>query len=365
MKIRYILSLLALSLFFTSCEEPMAEINDEIDSLKVNYVTSNLQLTLTDANLVTDMKVGQAYFSDEKPAINYVPAFLTKFYPAMGKASRAILTYKYKAPTVDMVTPYVLKAADYTFMGQSNPNFSDKAAALYLITGFLNARMYSDVPKQLTVKYVFYSTGNSRYFRVNADKTVEEVTSTTDANPHPLTADDYDLVGRGQYDNFNDLADALALMDDLATARTDALPKVYKAVVFKNYYDNYYVFTYNGATWAQTPTTINVTTEYLHNGTTWIIAPQLAFETTTDAHTFEYTLTNADYALVGNGKYNNFDVYSGGQDESIEARIVKITTILKANFIDLAENDVFLVHYKGYDKTATVVYDIKLKAVLK
>jgi hypothetical protein len=37
---------------------------------------------------------------------------------------------------------------------------------------------------------------------------------------------------------------------------------------------------------------------------------------------------------------------------------------LKANFLDLAENDVFLVHYNAYNGAA-VVLDIKLKAIPK
>jgi hypothetical protein len=53
--------------------------------------------------------------------------------------------------------------------------------------------------------------------------------------------------------------------------------------------------------------------------------------------------------LVGNGNYNNFDVRAGKDEETIEARLVKLNTILKANFPSSAQGQKFSVTYAVYD----------------
>lgn len=62
-----------------------------------------------------------------------------------------------------------------------------------------------------------------------------------------------------------------------------------------------------------------------------------------------YTLTNEDYASVGNGTFNNFDTRPGRDDETIEARVEKISTILEANFPNAAVGQRYEVTYAFFN----------------
>lgn len=64
-----------------------------------------------------------------------------------------------------------------------------------------------------------------------------------------------------------------------------------------------------------------------------------------------YTLTDADYALVGNGTYNNFDIREGADEETVEARRAKIQTILLNNFPDTAVGQQYSVTYAAYNNS--------------
>jgi hypothetical protein len=48
---------------------------------------------------------------------------------------------------------------------------------------------------------------------------------------------------------------------------------------------------------------------------------------------------------VGNGNFNNFDVRAGRDEETVEARLVKINTILLNNFPQYGEGQKFSVSY--------------------
>ena len=66
----------------------------------------------------------------------------------------------------------------------------------------------------------------------------------------------------------------------------------------------------------------------------------------------DYTLSGADYALVGNGNFNNFDIRSGRSEETIESRRVKIEEILLNNFPDTPAGQQYLVTYTVFDGSA-------------
>jgi len=65
-------------------------------------------------------------------------------------------------------------------------------------------------------------------------------------------------------------------------------------------------------------------------------------------------LTSADYELVGNGNYGNFDVRAGKAEESEEVRLDKINTILLNNFPDSAEGQKYSVDYNVYSGAAEI-----------
>ncbi len=377
---RYILSLLAFALFFTSCEGPMDAINDEIDSLKVNYAVSNLEFTLTDANIKTDMAVGTTYFSEAKPAANYVPAFLKKQYPALGKGSRALVTYNFLPSAffetiIGTTTDYTLVTEDYDAMGTAsgtpgkNDNFTSVITPEVFMPAFLLTK-FADATagKAYRIFYNYRTSGaNFTYSKFAYFNGTEWLISAT---IYELIAADYDSMGDpGNYDNFSSTDKPENYLPNFMKVKFPLALDATKMLVLYKYYSSTTVtkgseMKLTSGVWGFVTSLTKKTQSFVHKGTAWEAAPDLKFIETTDAHTREYTLTNADFAMVGNGYYNNFDVRAGKAEESVQVRIDKISTILKANFLDLAENDVFLVHYNAYNGAA-VVLDIKLKAIPK
>lgn len=68
-----------------------------------------------------------------------------------------------------------------------------------------------------------------------------------------------------------------------------------------------------------------------------------------------YTLTNADYELVGNGKYDNFDIRSNGAESDPYVILQKIDQILFSHFTSSEGNTVkvFFDTYDGESKQST------------
>ena len=77
--------------------------------------------------------------------------------------------------------------------------------------------------------------------------------------------------------------------------------KLYKDGSVKSYIAN---FIYDGASWSKYNNVIDETIKFGHDGTSWV-----------PDNTIKYTLTAADYALVGNDRYGNFDVRAGKDEE--------------------------------------------------
>ena len=75
-----------------------------------------------------------------------------------------------------------------------------------------------------------------------------------------------------------------------------------------------------------------------HDGATWV-----------PDNTVKYTLTSADYTLVGNGYHGNFDVRAGKDEELESVRLSKINTILLNNNPADADGQKYLVTYNIYN----------------
>ncbi len=114
--------------------------------------------------------------------------------------------------------------------------------------------------------------------------------------------------------------------------------------------------------WTIIGSTVSKTGTVIANNESWSFIPAIDFIETSEPHTHEYTLTDEDYELVDNGQYYNFDVRPGANEEPVEVRIEKISTILKTRISDLEIDDIFLVHYDVYTGSAEE-WDITLKAV--
>ncbi|MCK5907261.1 MAG: T9SS type A sorting domain-containing protein [Flavobacteriales bacterium] len=72
-----------------------------------------------------------------------------------------------------------------------------------------------------------------------------------------------------------------------------------------------------------------------------------------------YTLTPADYELVGNGHYHTFDIRQIGKEADPYVILQKLDHILLTNFIVLEEYSV-IVNFKAYDGTNTETIGWKL-----
>ena len=115
--------------------------------------------------------------------------------------------------------------------------------------------------------------------------------------------------------------------------------------VTKSYTANY---VFDGTSWSKYNNVANETIKFGHDGTTWV-----------PDNTIKYTLTGADYTLVGNGRYSNFDVRAGKAEESETVRLDKINTILLNNFPNAAEGQKYVVAYNIYNG-ANGIWEMKV-----
>ncbi|ARV07191.1 hypothetical protein BTO04_11060 [Polaribacter sp. SA4-10] len=291
-----------LSLLFTSCN-PMEDIYDKLDA-KESVITGEATITLTDADYdALDLSFGN--FSSIDDAKEMIPGFLSNKYPVWGKESLAAVTFKLYSPI--KFESYTVIDADYTALGLTSLNNSGD------FSDFFAAKFPSEVKG--TVVDLTYKT----------EPTIIDYT---------LTDDDYDLVGNGRFDNF-----------DIRTGRAEEDIEVRRAkiqtILLNNFPDAPDATKYNVAYAAYDGS--NVTLEMLVKQQQ--NAPDASLTT-------NYTLTEADFALVGNGTYNNFDIRVGGPEEAVETRRDKIETILLNNFPSVASGDLYNVTYAIYDGAA-------------
>ena len=199
---------------------------------------------------------------------------------------------------------------------------------------------------------IFNTTSYELYTYALEDATTRFTLTNEWAAPVTFTADEYTLMGQ-RFPNFSDQDEAKYKIGIyLKTLYQFAAPEDFVAVEY-NYFSGgvsqrnvNYVF--DGSVWNAIPSVIDNVLKFGHNGTTWV-----------PDNTIKYTLTNADFNSVGNGRYNNFDVRAGKDEETVEARRVKINTILLANFPSLVEGQKFTVSYAVFSG-ANEVYIMNL-----
>jgi hypothetical protein len=324
-----------LSLLFTACN-PMEDIYTEIDSQE-SIISGEATITLSDADY-DDLDLGFGNFSTLDDAKSMLPDFLAGKYPAWGKESLAAVTFKLYSPksTESSLVVYTVSSADYAAGGFTFGNFSNPSD----ITGFLETK-YPNAANRLLVSltYKYYSgsvsTLNNGFLRVNG--AWEMASGISDA--------EYTAMGEG-FSNFSNTNEALTkipvfLADKFkydGKKEGDIVAIMYKLYVsgsVRSYIGN---FIYNGASWSVYNNVINETIKFGHDGTKWV-----------PDNTIKYTLTIADYTLVGNGRYNNFDVRVGKVEEPESVRVDKVNTILLNNFPSDAEGQKYIVSYNIYN----------------
>jgi len=344
-----------LSLLFTSCN-PLEDIYEEIDAVET-VISGEATITLTETDYTDDVEdggLGLSFpnFSSETDAKTMLPGFLSNKFPAWGKESLAEVTFKLYSPKRDekSLAVYEVSSDDYAAGGHSFGNFSSSGD----ITEFLNTKFPSAANRLLvSLTYKYWDGAQVLDLEngfINNAGTWEMSIGITDA--------EYSAMGEGRAQfSFED--EALAKIPVFLKDRLKYEGKVagdIQGVMYKLYVDDVQdidddgrtddravysfvaFFIYDGAEWSKYDNVIDQTIKFGHDGTSWV-----------PDNTIKYTLTSADYALVGNDRYGNFDVRAGKDEEPESVRLDKINTILLNNFPSDAEGQKYIVSYNIYN----------------
>ena len=343
------LLLTVFSMVFTSCD-PLEDIHEEVDA-QTTTIVGDVVFTMSDEDYkFLDLSFGN--FSSEEDAKSMIPNLLDNKYPVWGNKSSAIVTYKLynKKNDEKSLVVYEVTNADNTAIGNNYGNFSN----LNALKDLLNYKFPAPADRLLvSLTYEQYDSG--------VTSTVENgfIFSNGDWEMHSgITEAEYNSMGEGraqfssedealvkiplflknklQYEapNAGDIEGTMykLYVDDVDDVDGDGSTKdrtVYSYVAF---------FIFDGMTWSKYNNVINETVKFGHDGTTWV-----------PDNTIKYTLTAADYTLVDNGFYQNFDVRAGKAEADESVRLGKINTILLNNFPNDAEGQKYSVSYNVYN----------------
>jgi len=276
--------------------------------------------------------------------------------------TRQMLVQLSATNTYDLINGYTLTNADYDSVGNGQYNNFDirpgrdeeteesrrvKIETILLanfpatVTGdqyFVTYAIYDGAVGTRNMLLEFNGTGYDLIGATLISKTSKFAYTGNWAMPLTFTPEEYTLMGQ-RFPNFSDTSEAERLIGIyLRTLYPFAAADDYVAVEYDFFSGSVSQrnvnFVFDGSLWNAIPTVIDSVLQFAHDGTTWV-----------PDNTIKYTLTNADYALVGNGTFNNFDVRSGRDEETVESRRVKINTILLNNFPQYGEGQKFSVSY--------------------
>jgi hypothetical protein len=302
----------SLVFIFTSCN-PLEDLDAELaESTKLNGIVGDVTRTLSDEDYeILDLSYGS--FNSVDGAKEMLPSFLSEQYPALGvtfkddgsinQASSALINYKLYSPI--KFEEYTVVEADY--------------AALEL-TSLNNSGQYNDFFDQ---KFPSEVRGTVVDLTFKTEPTIES---------YKLINDDYDLVGSGRFNNF-----------DIRSGRDDESIEARRAKV--------QIILLNNFPEAAFGVKYNVTYKAYDGSSTeeYNLEVKLEENPTDPSKTTAHTLLDADYALIGNGTYNNFDIRDGKPEADVEVRREKIETILLNNYPDAVSGDFFIITYDTFD----------------
>lgn len=419
-KILYIASFLLVTL--TACN-PMEDTYNEIDEANKEekadekyfaqrtVLDANYTLTDEDYALSTNEDVKKyKNFSGSLPAKDYLAQILNDKMVYGEAGSDYVITYKYYRGSlsylntyvayleaIDALETYELTTEDYDSMGTGSGepgkynNFSDSTPPADYLPDFLRNKFpNAEANDVVVVTYKYYSgsvsdvTVNWQFdgttWAENATAGPEAPQLPEDVTVYELTAEDYDSMGTesGEPGKYNNFSSSVKPEDYLPTFLRVKYPYAKEESKYLLVYKFYkggdegtvieakeYTLTEGVWTVYSSTVTQEATMSYKTAKKTWEFVPPITFVKTDEAKTAEYTLTEADYELVGNGRYHNFDTREGKTEEDEAVIIEKISKILKAQTtVAIEEGGVYAVTYAYYDGTAGEA-TINLKAVLE
>jgi len=338
---KILLVLTVFTMVFTSCNEIDDVVAEFDERIEANDIVGDIEYTLVDADYTTELDLAFPNFSSNEDARTLLPDFLANKYPALGvsynidgsisQASSALITYKLFSPI--KFESYTVTDEDYAALELTSLNDNDDFNA------FFDLRFPSEV--QGTVIDLTYKT----------EPTLESYT---------LTDEDYDLVGNGRFDNFDIRAGRAE--EDLEVRRSKI-----QTILLNNFPD------------AEFGTKFNVTYEVFDGSSSNLeMLVHLEENPTDPAKTTTYTLDNDDYALIGNGTFNNFDIRDTSPEADVEVRREKIETILLNNYPDAVAGEFYVITYDTFaggdsrpvltmilqfDGTNYNIFDVKIYAI--
>ena len=340
-KLIYCLAILGAT--FTSCN-PNEDIYSSLDAVE-KVIAGDVIYTLTDED-----------YDDEAKTL--IPGLLSGKYPVWGKGSSALVSFKIYSPKREerSIIRYTVTTEDY----DSNPeterfnNFDD----VDQIYALLNVKYPSPSDRTLvSLTYKFYdgstNTLNNGFLYINDGW--EFILG--------FTNDEYSAMGEG-FSNFSNEDEAIAKIPVFLKDKFKYETKVagdIEATMYKLYttdvddldgdgrvddnttYSFVKYFIYDGSNWSEYNDVLTTSIQFGHDGATWV-----------PDNTIKYTLTDADFELVGNGRYSNFDVRDGKDEATVASRVAKINTILLNNFPGDAEGQKYVVSYNVYNGTDAI-----------
>jgi len=375
----------------TESPETYIMLDEDYEALK--NILLKMAVNEEDSSIANDLGDNKS-FDESTPVKEYLGYLLDEKYFSYTPGTEMIVKYNFyrgKNEYVDEFEDenyivYELDDADYIDIGTEAlamaENEDDSTAAQSIIDNkyFKSGSQNDFLPSFIADKY----TGAEEYDYLKIDYKYNSGGTTWDRNyiyynvsseweklsdAYDLAPEDYDAMGDGygepgQNDNFTSSSDASVYISAFLKMKfINAAEGDMKQVIYNYFsYDDYTTtsrmkeFVYDGEDWSEYASTVEAESIFKFTDEGWLFVPPLKFVETTATHTREYTLTDDDYELVGDGKYKNFEIDEGGIIE-------KISTILKANFNDLAVGDIFEVTYKGYDGS-TNDYTINLEVQL-
>lgn len=305
----------SLCIVFTSCD-PLEDIDNTLEeATKFDGIVGDVAYTLLPEDYTDATDNGgffgfeNEYFVSVEDVESKMPAFISDMFPALGvkyKAdgsidvkSLAVITYNLK-DSIEIET-YTATDADYSEIGLSSLNTNEDFNTLLSLN-------FPGVPAGTIVELTY-----------KTDPTIID---------YSLTDEDYELVGNGRFNNFDIRPgrDEETIESRRVKIQTILLNNFPSANIGDIYNVAYKAF--NGSA------TIDLEMEVVLT------------DNEPDPNSItDYTLTEDDYALVGNGQFNNFDIRPGRAEETIEARRVKIEQILLNNFPSAEDGDIYNVTY--------------------
>ncbi|TXE13185.1 hypothetical protein FUA26_05160 [Seonamhaeicola algicola] len=293
---------IALSAIIVGCN-PLEDIHEDVNKNSSLEISGDVVYTLEDDDY-EDLDLNFGNFSSNDDAKDLLPDFLSDKYPALGKGSSALITYKlYNRVDTYEADVYELSDEEHNAItGKTFGNF-DRSNHIY---DYLEAT-YPDAEDGdfVSLRYRFYNGSESTLTDGFAFENGEWIKFTG------FTEDQYQAMGEG-FPNFSSEDEAnvkipIALVDvykfDPKSAGDIVLAmyELYQGGGVTRSFTAAYV--YNGSEFLPYENELDVTLQFGHDGTTWV-----------PDNTIKYTLEASDYPLIVEALSDKYPAATGSMD---------------------------------------------------